>query len=119
MDRYFYTIEFDGQNNKFVHMCGNIYFNDAYETETNYRCAEWTGMSFSLSELRESLDNRELFNELCDGVKYLEDMTKEEALRISNIYFGNETVNHLPICNVDQETPCGCYWFDGDEMYKR
>lgn len=117
MDRYFYSVETDGKDNKLVHMCGNIYFNDGDETETNYRCAEWTGMSFTLKELKEEINSRQLFNTLCENVRYLEDITKEEALKISNTYFGDETIIHLSIHSVDQNTPCGCYWFDGYEMY--
>lgn len=119
MDRYFYTVELDGNGNKLVHMCGNIYFNDVDETETNYRCAEWSGMSFSLNELKEAIDKRELFDELCINIRYLDDITKEEAIRISNCYFGDETINHLPIYCVCQDTPCGCYWFDGEEIYSK
>lgn len=117
MDRYFYSVEFDGRENKLVHMCGNIYFNDVDETEANHRCAEWVGMSFTLKELKEEIDNRTLFNELCENVRYLGDLTKNEALRISDTYFGDEIVNHLPIYHVCQDTPCGYYWFDGNEMY--
>lgn len=117
MDRYFYSVEFDGRENKLVHMCGNIYFNDVDETDKNYRCAEWVGMSFTLKELKEEINNRTLFNELCENVKYLGDLTKSEALRISDTYFGDDVINHLPIYCVCQDTPCGYYWFDGNEMY--
>jgi phospholipase C len=117
MDRYFYSVWTDGKDNKLVHMCGNIYFNDADETETNYRCAEWTGMSFTLKELAEEINSRNLFDELCENIRYLEDITKEEALKIADSYFGDEIIIHLPIHCVSQYTPCGYYWFEGDEMY--
>ena len=117
IDRYFYSVWTDGKNNKLVHMCGNVYYNDCDESETNYRCAEWTGLYFTLKELKEEVNDRKLLDELCYSVRYLNDITKEEALIILDNYFGDEIVNHLPIYCVDQNTPCGCYWFDGNEMY--
>ena len=116
MDRYFYSVELDGNENKIVHMCGNVYLNDADETETNHRCAEWTGLSFTLKDLEEEINNRQLFETLCENVRYLEDITECEAIKISEHYFGDEAANHLPIYQVNKETPCGCYWFGGYEF---
>lgn len=116
MDRYFYSVELDGKDNKMVHISGNIYFNDVDETETNYRCAEWTGMSFTLKELKEEIDSRQLFDTLCENVRYLGDITEDEALKISDTYFGDEIISLLPIHCVDQDTPCGYYWFEGAEI---
>ena len=39
MDRYFYSIELDG-NEKVIHFNGNIYFNDGDESETDHRIAD-------------------------------------------------------------------------------
>lgn len=116
MDRYFYSVGLDGKDNKMVHISGNIYWNDVDETETNYRCAEWTGMSFTLKELKEEVDSHQLFNTLCENVRYLDNITNEEALKISDTYFGDEIISLLPIHCVDQDTPCGYYWFEGAEI---
>ena len=50
MDRYFYSVEMDGDR-KVVHLFGNVYHNDVDETEACYRHAEWTGLYLTPEEI--------------------------------------------------------------------
>ena len=105
MDRYFYSVEMDGDR-KVVHMSGNVYFNDADETETCYRLAEWTGMYIAIDELNEIIDY------INERVSYLEDLTEEHAIATCLTYFGGTSGTELDIKLVDEDTPCGDYWFE-------
>ena len=117
MDRYFYSVETDGYGNKDVHMLGNVYRNDTDTTETDYRFAEWKFLYLTFKELKKAIDGRWLFGHLCNNVKYLDDITEDEALDICGGYFCGESGNHLPVSCVSEETPSGNYWFDREEMY--
>ena len=86
MDRYFYSIE-DNGNSKEIHICGNVYFNDVDETETNYRIAEWTGFYLSLEQVKELLNDDCFFDYINEQVNYLEDITKEEALELCDTFW--------------------------------
>ena len=48
------------------------------------------------------------FDYVNERVKYLGDITKEEALEICDGEPGTE----LHISEVNENTPCGYYWFD-------
>lgn len=110
MDRYFYSIE-DYGHCKEVCICGNVYFNDADETETNYRIAEWTGFSVTISELRLLLKEN-FFDYINEKVNYLGNITKIEAENMCNEFWNGEPSNQLDIRNVNDYTECGYYWFD-------
>lgn len=110
MDRYFYSVEMDGDH-KVVHLFGNVYFNDVDETETRYRHAEWTDLYLTPEEIQS------LFKELCfydyidERVAYLSDLTQDAMINVCRTYFNGESGKMLRITHVDEDTPCGDYWF--------
>ena len=112
MDRYFYSVELNSDGNKEIHMYGNIYLNDADETEMNYRFAEWTGLYITLDELKELVENGWFFEHVNERVDYLGDITEEDAIESSRKYFEGYPGECLHIKNVNEETICGDYWFD-------
>ena len=111
MNRYFYSVE-DFGDRKEIHMSGNIYFNDVDETETDYRIAEWTGMYLSLEEIENLLNDDCFFDYINEKVNYLEDVTKEEALEVCNTFWNGKPGTELHITEVNENTPCGYYWFE-------
>ena len=111
MDRYFYSVEMDGDR-KVVHMSGNVYFNDADESETCYRIAEWTGLYISVEELIALIDSFQLYDILNEHVSYLTDLTEDEAIDMCKVYFDGSSGAKLDIRFVDENTPCGDYWFE-------
>ena len=112
MDRYFYSVEMDGDR-KVVHLSGNVYFNDADETETNYRCAEWTWLCITLEELKTLIGDIDVFWEYINKrVAYLADLTEEQAIAMCQEYFGGTSGTELDIRLVNEDTPCGDYWFE-------
>ena len=116
MDRYFYSVELNEDGNKVVHMSGNIYWNDADETETNYRCALWTFLYMSIEELKDAIEKRWLFDCLYENVKYEENLPKAEAIDGCNRYFDGQPGTHMKLMCVNEETSCGNYWCHLDEM---
>lgn len=110
MDRYFYSIE-DYGNGKLIYITGNVYFNDADESETNYRIAEWTSFDLTIAELKLLLQE-DFFDYINEQVRYLDDITKEEAEDICETFWNGEPGNHLDIRDVNDYTECGYYWFD-------
>lgn len=112
MDRYFYSVETDGDH-KVVHMFGNVYYNDSDETNTCFRCAEWTFLYITLEKLKELVSDVDVFwNYLNERVNYLEDLTEKEALEVCREYFGGAPGRALDIRLVNENTPCGDYWFE-------
>lgn len=111
MDRYFYSIEFDG-NQKIVHILGNIYYNDGDETEKQHRELWWVGMFLSLDELYNFIENDDLYEYINERVVYLNDVTETEAVEICQSYFNGKPGTQLHIKNVNENTPCGDYWFE-------
>lgn len=111
MDRYFYSVEID-DDRKIVHISGNVYFNDADETETCYRCAEWTFLYLTLDELEILIENDRFYEYINEKVNYLGDRTKEQAVEICENYFDGSCGTKLHIFNVNEDTPCGDYWFE-------
>ena len=111
MDRYFYSVEMDGDQ-KVVHMFGNIYYNGDDETNECFRCAEWTGMYISIKGLKEFLENDNFFEYINERVAYLDVLTEEEAVKACQIYFNGEPGKRLNIRHVNEDTPCGDYWFE-------
>lgn len=112
MDRYFYSVEMDGDR-KVVHMSGNVYFNDNNGTETCFRCAEWTWLYITIDELKGLTNNYDIFYDyLNERVAYLEDLTEDQATATCQEYFGGTPGTGLDIGLVDEDTPCGDYWFE-------
>ena len=111
MDRFFYSVEMDGDH-KVIHLSGNVYFNDTDETETCYRYAEWVFLYITLEELRAFVDFDTFWDYTNEKVAYLEDLTEEEALTTCQEYFGGTPGTELDIWLVDEDTPCGDYWFE-------
>ena len=111
MDRYFYSVEMDGDQ-KVVHMFGNIYYNNADETDTCFKHAEWVGMYIPIEELKEFLENDDFFDYINERVVYLDSLTEEEAIEACQVYFNSEPGKWLNIKHVNENTPCGDYWFE-------
>ena len=110
MDRYFYSVEMDGCR-KVVHLFGNVYFNDVDETDKCYRHAELVGLYLTPEEVQN------LFEELCfydyvnERFAYLRDLRQDEAIEVCKTYFNGEPGKMLRIEQVNENTPCGDYWF--------
>jgi hypothetical protein len=81
MDRYFYSVEMDGDR-KVVHLSGNVYFNDSGENERDYRIAEWTFFYLTIEEIQRLFEALEFYDYINERVNYLGDRTEEEALDI-------------------------------------
>jgi hypothetical protein len=111
MDRYFYSVEMDG-GRKVVHMSGNVYFNDTDETETCYRIAEWTFFYMTIDEIQKLFEELRFYDYINERVNYMVDRTEDEALAMCREYFNDTPGNMLHITQVDEETPCGDYWFE-------
>lgn len=111
MDRYFYSVEMDGDR-KVVHLSGNVYLNDTDETETCYRYAEWTFLYITLEELREFADFDAFWDYTNERVAYLADLTEDQAFEMCLRYFGGTSGTKLHITDVNDNTPCGDYWFE-------
>lgn len=111
MDRYFYLVEeFNGH--KEVHMSGNVFYNDGDETDTCFRYAQWVGIYFTVEELQSMLENGLFYETLYEKIKYLDDLTEEQAIEACRVYFGGEPGKWLHINHVNEDTPCGDYWFE-------
>lgn len=111
MDRCFYSVDLDEHGNKFVHVSANVYFNDADSTETNYRIAEWTFLYIPISWLKELMKYDQFYDYIDAKVNYLGDLTEEEAIEMCARYFNGGPGVYLHIADVDENTPCGNYWF--------
>lgn len=111
MDRYFYSIEEYG-NEKIIYITGNVYFNDADESETDHRIAEWTGLDLTVAKVKQLIEEDDFFDYINEKVNYLDDVTKEEALDACNTYWNGESGVELDIRTITEDTPCGYYWFD-------
>ena len=112
MDRYFYSVEeIDGS--KVVHMSGNVYCNDESGAgEKDYRIAEWVWMYINIDTLIKMKNEDKLWEFLDENVRYLGDLSREDADRICNEYFGGRPGSSLDISKVNADTICGDYWFD-------
>lgn len=110
MDRYFYSVEMDGDR-KVVHMFGNIYY-IVTDTEDCFRFAEWTGMYIEIDKLKELLESDMFYEYVNQQVTYLADLTEDEAVEACQVYFNGEPGKWLNIKHVDEDTPCGDYWFE-------
>ena len=111
MDRFFYSVEMDGDR-KVIHLSGNVYFNDTDETDTCYRYAEWTFLYITLEKLREFVDFDAFWDYTNERVAYLEDLTEEQAISTCQEYFCGTPGTELDMWLVDEDTPCGDYWFE-------
>lgn len=110
MDRYFYTVMMDGDQ-KLVHLSGNVYFNDADETERCYRLAEWTFFYMTIEEVMELVDRLRFYEYVNERINYLSNLTRDEAIDVCREYFNGNSGQMLHIVDVNKDTPCGDYWF--------
>lgn len=111
MDRYFYSVEMDG-GQKVVHISGNVYFNDADESECDYRIAEWTGLYITVDKLKELIENDSFWEYINEQVAYLGDLTEDEAKDMCKVFFDGSSGVKFDIRFVNEDTPCGDYWFE-------
>jgi hypothetical protein len=110
MDRYFYSVEMDGDR-KVVHLFGNVYYNNADETKSCYRHAEWTGLYLTIEEIQNLSRELYFYDYIGEKVAYLSDLTQAEMIDLCHTYFNGTPGNMLRITEVDEDTPCGDYWF--------
>lgn len=111
MDRYFYSVE-ETDGHKEVHLSGNVYFNDADETDKCFRLAEWTWFYVTVDKLKELLEDDMLWEYINGQVTYLTNLTEDEAIDMCEVYFDGSSGTKLDIISIDEETPCGDYWFE-------
>ena len=110
MDRYFYSVEMDGDR-KVIHLFGNVYYNNVDETESCYRHAEWTGLYLTPEEVINLHKEFYFYDYIDERVAYLGDLTQDEMINVCRTYFNGEPGKMLRITEVDEDTPCGDYWF--------
>ena len=111
MDRYFYIVE-ETNGHKEIHFSGNVYYNDADGTDKCFRLAEWTGFFITVDKLRELLEDDTFFEYINEKVNYLSDLTEDEAVEACQVYFNGKPGKWLSIKHVNEDTPCGDYWFE-------
>lgn len=111
MDRYFYIVERTNGKTE-IHMSGNVYFNDGDETDTCYRLAEWTGLYMSVYKVQALFEELNFFDYINEKVGYLTDLTEDEAIKMCQEYFNGTPGKMLRIEQVNEDTPCGDYWFE-------
>jgi len=92
-------------------MEGNIY---PMGDDMPHKLDEWTGCSFDLSELKNMLENNTFFEAIHEIVKYADTIPDDEAEldRYYNNYFSGKLCNNLKLEDIDENTPCGYYYFD-------
>ena len=110
MDRYFYSVEMDGDR-KVVHMSGNVYGVIA-DSEDCYRLAEWTFMYIDVDKLKELVDDDTFYEYINEKVNYLTNITEDEAIWSCKSYHNGTSGVELDIKLVNEDTPCGDYWFE-------
>ena len=93
MDRYFYSVE-EGAGEK------------------DYRIAEWVWMYINTDTLVKMRNEDNLWEFLDENIRYIGDISREDADRICNEYFDGRPGSNLDIHRVDANTICGDYWFD-------
>jgi hypothetical protein len=111
MDRYFYIVE-ETNGHKEIHFSGNVYYNDGDETDKCFRLAEWTGFFITVDKLKELLAKDMLWEYINERVTYLTDLTEDEAIDMCKVYFDGSSGERLDIRFVNEDTPCGDYWFE-------
>ena len=110
LDKYFYSIELDENQNKMIHLLGNIYYNDV---EENFTIAEWCFFYIKPDKAKRLFKEDEFFLYVDEHVKYIGDLTEEEALRLNTGYFNEyATSTELEILDITEDTPCGNYYFN-------
>lgn len=112
MDKYFYIIEQDENGTKFIHLEGNIYYNDVDESDTCYRVAEWTFLYLTVDEAKFMMNDGTFFDYVNERVAYLTDITEQQAEDMCEDFFDGQPGAKLNITDINDSTPCGCYWFE-------
>lgn len=110
MDRYFYSIESDG-NERFIHLSANVYNTDG-ESPKNYRCAEWVFLYIPVEEAKRMFEEDEFYEYVDELVRYIDDLDENEALSVCKIYHNGSCGKYLDILDITNDTPCGNYWFE-------
>ena len=112
MDRYFYSIEIDDDNNqKVIHLSGNLELRDEPTDDgEEYSLTEWKWMYMSIDEAKRFFEDDDLYNGVLEEVRYIDDLYKEDAMDICENYFGSEGCEHLSFQDITEDTPCGNYW---------
>lgn len=110
-DRYFYSVETVDSGKKYVHLSGNVYENDADESETNFRIAEWAGMAIPIDVLQALIQDGEFFDYVNERVAYLKDVTQADAIKAIEAWHNGVEGSYLHINEVTVETAEGDYWF--------
>lgn len=111
MDRYFYSVEMNGEC-KVVHIFGNVYINDADETDKRYRHSEWTGLYLTPKDIQNLFEEFYFYDYINEKVAYMSDLTQDEMINVCRTYFNGHSGNMLHIARVNEDTPCGDYWFE-------
>ena len=112
MDRYFYSVELADNGDKIIHLSGNVYLNDVDDTEKQYRLAEWTYYYLSIGAAKLLIKKDTFFERVYECVNYVTDISEEEARDVCNTYWNGEPGQMLCIDDVNEDTPCGNYWFE-------
>lgn len=118
MDRIFYSVETEetdeGKEIKVVHILGSIY--DAEDdTEESYRIEECAFYYLYPDEIKELLEQDEFYEELGCAVRYCDECSEEKAEELAKTYFDGKSGQELYIGDVDEDTPCGEYWYDVED----
>ena len=111
MDRYFYIVE-ETNGHKEIHFSGNVYYNDEDETDKCYRIAEWCGFWMTVEKMQKLHEELCFYDYINEKVAYFGDLTEDEALEVCRTYFNGEPGKMLRIEQVNEDTPCGDYWFE-------
>lgn len=53
-----------------------------------------------------------LWEYINERVTYLTNLTEDEAIDMCKVYFDGSSGTKLDIRSIDEETPCGDYWFE-------
>lgn len=110
LDRYFYTVELDSNNQKVIHLLANLEVNNTNEFDKKYCLNEWSGMYLSIEDFKHKSRSAEAAMDIFEEIKYTKDLTEDEAKEILETYFDGKPGTRLRFGKLNQDTPCGCYW---------
>jgi hypothetical protein len=112
LDRYFYIIERDEDDEKCIHLEGNIYFNDD-GSEKDWRVAEYYWLYLDIDTAKRMIRDNTFYEYANASVAGLSDATQKEAETLCAEYYGDEEPGtELHIKDITEDTPYGCYWFE-------
>ena len=108
-DRYFYIIE-EENNTKYMHLEGNI-----YQNEDIFKLNEWTDCCIEITDLKNHIKNDTFYEFIDSTVKYIDTIPCSDPAEIDryyNNYFSGKTCSKLDLDNINENTPCGYYYFE-------